>query len=270
VHAPPVQPTSPAALAVAPGGGLYVVDGSRVLERLPSGRFVVFASGLRNPRGVAVRDGILYVAEADRVIALSPGAARTVLRVPSPAAVTFDQRGRLVVASSEWGEVLRGTAVLAGSRTGPQGLVGIGGPATRASVDGADGLAYDARGDLFLAGSNSKTLLMVDAGGRMRLPIGMTGFYPRGAGGIVRGPHGIVYAMETQDVDVLSPHRLRRVFTFATRAFDGIRNFLPDGIAVARNGTIYLDTALGNGWTNRSAIVALRDGKLRVLWRGPS
>ncbi len=270
MHAPAVQPTSPAALAVAPGGGLYIVDGNRVLERLPSGRFIVFASGLKSPGGVAVHDGTLYVAEADRVAGISHGTVRTVFRSPSPTAVTFDPKGRLVVTSSEWGEVLRGTTIIAGRRAGPQGVVGIGRSATRASTDGADGLAYDRAGNLFLSGINTKTLLMVDTHGRTRLPIGMRGFYPRGAGGIVPGPGGTVYAMETQDVDTLGPHSIRRVFTFTNRRFDGIRNFLPDGIAVARDGTIYLDTALGNGWTNRSAIVSLRDGKLRVLWRGPS
>jgi hypothetical protein len=263
MHAPPVQPTTPAALALAPGGGLYVVDGSRVLERLPSGRFIVFESGLRHPRGVAVHGGTLYVAEAGRVAAVSHGAVRTVFRTPSPTAVTFDRRGRLVVASSEWGEVLRGSTVIAGRRSGPQGIA-------PGSDDGADGLAYDRAGNLFLSGINTKTLLMVDAHGRTRLPVGMRGFYPRGAGGIVPGPGGTVYAMETQDVDTLGPHSIHRVFTFTNRTFDGIRNFLPDGIAVARGGTIYLDTALGNGWTNRSAIVSLRDGKLRVLWRGPT
>ncbi|HEY6461633.1 MAG TPA: hypothetical protein VIY73_15805, partial [Polyangiaceae bacterium] len=199
MHAPPAQPTSPAALAVAPGGGLYVVDGNRVLERLPSGRFVVFASGLKSPRGIAVHDGALYVAEAGRVAAVSHGAVRTVFRTPSPTAVTFDRQGRLVVASSGWGVVRRGTTVIAGHRFGPQGVA-------PGSDDGADALAYDRAGNLFLSGNNTKTLLMVDTHGRMRLPIGMRGFYPRGAGGIVPGPGGAVYAMETQDVDTLEPH----------------------------------------------------------------
>ncbi|HEY4411915.1 MAG TPA: hypothetical protein VGN06_02875 [Gaiellaceae bacterium] len=261
MHAP--VPVSPAALAVAPGGGLYLVDGKRILERLPSGRFVVYASGLKDPRGIAEHDGTLYVADVNRVVAVSHGALRTVFRTPSATAVTFDRQGRLVVASSEWGVVLRGTTVIAGRRSGPQGIA-------PGSDDGADGLAYDRAGNLFLSGINTKTLLMVDTHARTRLPIGLRGFYPRGAGGIVPGPGGTVYAMETQDVDTLAPHSIHRVFTFTNRTFDGIRNFLPGGIAVARDGTIYLDTALGNGWTNRSAIVALRDGKLRVLWRGPT
>jgi hypothetical protein len=259
MHAP--APVSPGALAVAPAGGLYVADGNRVLERLPSGRFVVYAAGLKHVGGIAVHDRTLYVAESDRVVAIERGAPRTVFRIPSPTAVTFDAKGRLVVASSGWGEVVRGSTVLAGRRTGPQGIA-------PGSDDGANGIAYDHAGDLFLAGSNTKTLLMVDARGRMRLPVGLRGFYPRGAGGIVTGPGGLVYAMNTQDVDELSPHGVRRVFTFANRTVDGVHGFLPDGIAVASNGVIYLDTALGNGWTNRSAIVALKNGRVRVLWRG--
>jgi len=155
---------------------------------------------------------------------------------------------------------VRGSTVLAGRRTGPQGIA-------PGSDDGANGLAYDRAGNLFLAGSNTKTLLMVDTRGRTRLPIGMTGFYPRGAGGIVTGPGGAVYAMNTQDVDELTPHGMTRIFTFTGRTFDGVHGFLPDGIAVGADGTIYLDTAFGNGWTNGSAIVAIRNGRLRVLWR---
>jgi hypothetical protein len=42
---------------------------------------------------------------------------------------------------------------------------------------------------------------MVDTRGRMRLPIGTSGFYPRRAGGLVTTPGGTVLAMQTQQID---------------------------------------------------------------------
>jgi len=45
--------------------------------------------------------------------------------------------------------------------------------------------------------------------------------------------------------------------------------FIPgDGVAVGRNGDIYVDTNAGNGWTSVSAILELRpNGKVVALWK---
>jgi glucose/arabinose dehydrogenase len=308
----PLVPIRPGALAVAPGGGLYVADDAqdRILERRPDGRFVAVAGtgarGFSGDGGPAVRarlngptgmviaaDGTLYFADAgnNRIRAVSRrGVVRTVagngragwtpdganaLAAPllSPEAVALDPAGRLVIAASGSGEVLRleqdGTLTrLVGIRAAA-GLDGVDGPAKAASSDGADALAYDGRGDLFLAGLNTKTLLQVDRRGTLRLPAGTTGFYPRGPGGLVAAPGGRVLAVDTQAVVEVTPRGLRTVYSFAGRRVGRVTGFLPQGLAVSAAGVMYTDTSRGNGWASGSAIVALAPGpRPRVLWSG--
>ena len=47
----------------------------------------------------------------------------------------------------------------------------------------------------------------------------------------------------------------------------GITGFAPDGIAVAANGTIYLDTSPADGYASKTALIEIRpDGTVHVLW----
>jgi len=276
VAASPLQPVRPGALAVGANGVVYVADTARndVLARLPDGSFRVVASGLRRPAGMDVgRDRTLYVADEghDRVVAIAPsGAARTIARLRSPAAVAL-RRGSVYVAAAGANEVVRiarnGKLVrVAGTgNVGPAGVRGIGRPATEASADGPNGLAFDRAGDLFLAGSNTKTLLMVARDGTMRLPSGRDGFYPRGNGGLVSTADGGVLGMNGQQIVRITLRGVRTVVDFRNR-LDG---FQPNGIAVAPSGAIYTDTYVGNGFTTVSALVEVSPaGRVRVLWRG--
>jgi DNA-binding beta-propeller fold protein YncE len=271
-----VEPVRPGSLAVGPHGVLYVADAARneILARLPDGSFRVVAAGLRAPAGMAVaRDGTLYVADAghDRVLAIAPsGAARTIARLLSPAAVAL-RRGSVYVAAPGANEIVRvaknGRLVrVAGTgNVGPAGVHGIGRPAIEASADGPNGLAFDRAGDLFVAGSNTKTLLMVARDGTMRLPDGPDGFYPRGNGGLVSTADGRVLGMNGQRIVRIAPRGVRTVVDFRNR-LDG---FQPNGIAVAPGGAIYTDTYVGNGFATASALVEVSPaGRVRVLWRG--
>jgi sugar lactone lactonase YvrE len=48
----------------------------------------------------------------------------------------------------------------------------------------------------------------------------------------------------------------------------GIKGFLPDGIAIAPDGTLYLDTWSGNGWASKTALIEIRPGgTVRVIWQ---
>jgi hypothetical protein len=61
---------------------------------------------------------------------------------------------------------------------------------------------------------------------------------------------------------------MAKVFDFTSKPFDGITGFLPEGIAVARNGEIYADTSNVNGYANKTALIAVRPGgKPHVLWK---
>ena len=274
-----LEPIRPGALAVGPNRVLYVADtaGNRVLARRPDGSFRVVATGLRSPAGMAVAaDGTLYVADEghDRVVGIArSGSIRTIARLASPAAIAL-RRERVYVAAVGANEVVRvakgGALVrIAGTgNVGPAGVYGIGRPATKASADGPNGIAFDRAGNLFVAGSNTKTLLMVASDGTMRLPAGTDGFYPRGNGGLVSTADGRVLAMNGKEIVRISARRAGTLVDLGARRPGGIDGFQPNGIAVGPGGAIYTDTYAGNGFTTVSAIVELTpSGRIRVLWR---
>jgi len=285
-------PKVPRALAVGPNGNLYIADDGRnqILERSRAGNFTVVATGLNQPGGMAFApNGTLYVADSgsNRVRAVSPaGTVSTVagngrggwvesgtpaLRaaLAGPDDVKLAPSGGLVIAADR--EVLRlsgGVLTrIAGSRR-YDGIFGIGGPATKAAVDSPDGLAFDRAGNLFLAGFATKALLMITGGGTMRLV--SDAFYPRGDAGLATAPNGTVLGMETTRVARVSPAGVRTVVDFLHRTVGGIDHFLPNGIAVARNGDVYLDTDTGNGWVDRTALIVVHpNGGIGVLWEAP-
>ncbi|HET6873642.1 MAG TPA: hypothetical protein VFH70_02625 [Acidimicrobiales bacterium] len=311
-----VVPSRPEAMAVGPGGNLYVADPGRnqILEFLPGGHFVVVAgtgrrgalgdggpaldASLSDPSGMAFSSsGTLYFADQGnrRVRAVSTdgtidtvagggteGSAGFVAAgTPagqasfSPADVAFGPGGRLYIATGE--QVLRLEAnrtltVVAGSPAAHQGLDGVGGPATAGSADGANGIAFDSAGNLYISGFNTKSLIMVTPGGTLTLPPGIGGIYPRGDGGLATMPDGSVVAMDTQRVLTVTPTgpggNASFQISFESGTFDGISGFSPNGIAVGRDGTVYLDTYKGNGYADRSAISAITPQySTRLLWQ---
>jgi hypothetical protein len=247
----------PGGMAVAADGSLYFAD-----------------SGNNRVRKVSLRGIISTVAGNGKQGWTAGGSPARAAPILSPAAVAFGQNGRLYIAAAGWGEVLRldagGTLTrLAGTRRFA-GVYGINRPAIVASADGVNGLALDKAGNLYLAGLNTKTLLMIDRGGRMRLPAGLSSFYPRGAGGLTTTSTGRVLAIQTQDIVALTARGPKTIHSFAGRKISGIIGFLPAGIAVSSRGLIYTDTSYGNGWSDGSAIITItHSGHTRVLWRSP-
>jgi hypothetical protein len=250
------------------------------------------AARLDSPAGLLLLpDGTLLIADqaANRVRAVSPaGVIRTIAgdgrfgwvrggvrasaaQLGGPSSLALDPAGRLVIALAGANEIVRldpdGTlSRLAGSRR-RAGVDGVGRAAVTGSPDGPAGIAYDRRDDLFIAGLNTKSLLLIDRGGVLR-DIGRDGtFYPRGTNGVVADAAGSVLAIDTQRLVRLSSTGERTLVDFGRRAIAGVRGFLPQGIAVA-GGTVYLDTAVGNGWTDRSAIVSVSKGHVRLVWAG--
>lgn len=284
-----VVPKVPRALAVGPNGNVYIADDGRnqILERSRAGSFTVVATGLNRPGGMAFApDGTLFVADSgsNRVRAVSPGGAVSTVAgtgrlgwvesrtpalrasIPEPADVKLAPGGALVIAADR--EVLRlsGNVLtrIAGSRR-YDGIYGIGGPAVRAAVDSPNGLAFDRAGNLFIAGFATKALLLITPRGTMKLV--SDAFYPRGDGGLVTAPGGTVLAMETTRLVRVSPSGIRTIVDFQRHRVGGIENFLPNGIAVAPNGDVYLDADNGNGWVDRTALIVVHpDGGIRVLW----
>jgi hypothetical protein len=275
--------------------------------RLPDGRFRVIAgtgragfSGdggpatdaeLRDPSGMAVSQrGTLYFADQgnNRVRAVSSDGRITTVagdgrfgwvktgtralgsHIGSPNDVALGPGGLLYIAANN--EILRlntgGTLTRIAGNQHHVGVFGIGGPAVNASPDGPNGLAFNRAGNLFIAGINTKALLMVDRAGTMRAPIGETGFYPRGSGGIVTTNTGKLVAMQTQTLVTLTPTSMKTIYNFSGRRIAGISGFLPNGLAVDTSGTIYTDTDEGNGWASGTAIIAISPNHtVSVLWK---
>ncbi len=242
----------PSGMVVSPNGTLYVADqgNNRVRAVSPDGRITTVAG-----------DGHFgWVTSGTRALAAHIG---------SPNDVTLGPGGLLYIAAS--GEILRlntgGTLTRIAGNHRYEGVFGVGGPAVSASPDGPNGLAFNRAGDLFIAGVNTKALLMIGRSGTMRAPIGQTGFYPRGSGGIVPTNTGKVVAMQTQTIVALTPTRMTTIYNFNGRRIAGIRGFLPNGLAVSASGTIYTDTDGGNGWATGTAIVAINPNHtLSVVW----
>jgi sugar lactone lactonase YvrE len=293
----------PSSLAIGPKGQLYVADDARnqILQAFPGGTFRVIAgtgkagySGdggpaaraeLNDPGGMAVApDGTIYLADTgnNRVRAIEPdGTIETIAgngRAPGwvaagtrplaaaldgPANVVLTANGTLYIAASD--QILKltdgGPLQVVAGRPGTDGAPLAGALATRTSADDPSGMAFDRAGDLFVFGSGTKNLYMIDRSGRVKLPIGLAGFYPRGPAGLVTAPSGAVVAMDTEQIVQVSGRGIRALDTLPV-------NLLPDGIAIASSGTIYIDTWLGNGWSTQTALAKLSaSGPPTIIWQ---
>jgi hypothetical protein len=280
-------------LQVLPGGKFAVIAGNGKAGYSGDGGPAVRAS-LNDPGGMAFsRSGALYFADTgnDRirevsvsgVITTVAGSGRPGGWVPggtlalrasllSPADVVIGPHQALYIADTGSNEIFKITrggrlSLVAGARRFA-GVWGIGRPATDASPDGPDGLAFNREGDLFIAGANTKALLVITPTGIMRLPDGIDRFYPRGEAGLVATASGGVLGMNTEQIDRTTTRGIQAIYNLPTHPRIGIRGFLPDGIAITTTGTLYLDTWQGNGWTSKTALIEIRPGGIvRVLWQ---
>lgn len=230
------QLNEPSALAVGPDGVLYVADSGNHRVRLvsPAG-YIGTAAGvgipgfagdsgpatlaeLNQPGGVAVHtDGTLFIADSanDRV-RKSTGAIRTVAgggtggdgglatraQLASPRALAVGPDGALYIAETY------------GNRVRVVGRDDIIRTVTRERVERPSGLAFDARGRLYLSESN--VVRRLDAGGLTVIAGSGAGGFAGDDGpatqarlgapsGIAIGPDGSLYIADTYN------HRVRRV-----------------------------------------------------------
>ncbi len=250
------QLNSPWGITFGPDGTLYIADyGNGRIRAVSSSGIITTIAGTGAP-GAWVADG-------------TPALEASL----DPAAMAFGPDALMYVADDQ--EVLRlepdrtFTRVLGENANQDAGLFGIGGPARSASADGANGVAIDTSGNIYVAGSNTKAVLMVDPGGIVHF---LGDLYPRGPGGMVTAPDGSVVAMDALAVVGLSPEGIKTLISFPTTnrvSYLGITGFSPDGIALAPGGTTYLDTFAGNGYADKSALVmipARGAGSPSLLW----
>lgn len=243
----------PSGMTVGPDGTLYFADqgNNRVRAIGLDGVIRTVAGGGTEGRSGFVRGG---------TPALSA--------MFSPSDVAFGPGGRLYIATGEQVVRLEAngtlTPVLGAPPGDHQGLWGVGGPAVDGSADGANGIAFDSAGNLYVAGFNTKSLLLVRPDGILEQI--SASFYPRGDGGLVATPGGGVVAMQVSSIASVTPSGLRTIITFGTGIFEGTGGFSPNGIAVGSDGTIYVDTYSGNGYASYSAIAAVSPTSWSLLW----
>ena len=115
---------------------------------------------------------------------------------------------------------------------------------------------------MYVVGSNPKTLLKVDPQGRL------SGDTNLPASGVLTAPNGKVMVSAGQSLVRLSPNGYHTILALPPNdPYHGVHIFYPGGIAIAPNNTIYIDTSAGNGWADKSAIVAISpSGTSTLLW----
>ncbi len=281
-------------LRVLPGGRFAVIAGTGKAGFSGDGGPAASAS-LNDPGGIAVaRSGTLYFADMgnNRIRAVSPsGVISTVagtgrwggwvasgtpaLRASlgDPSDVTLGPGGVLYFTNDGASQILKLTParrlVLVAGMPGrfAAGIPRAGVLATQTAADDPNGIAFDRAGDLFVAGFDTKTLFMIAPDGRVSLPMGTDVFYPRGPGGLVTAPGGSVVAMNTQQIDRITSHGAQVLYTIPSHPRIGINVGAASGIAVAPDGTLYLDTWRGNGWAAKTALIKIKPGgTVRMIW----
>ena len=246
----------PSGITFGPDGTLYIADYFNGRIRAVSSAGIITTIAGNGGLGAWVADGTPALEASLR-----------------PTAMAFGPEALMYVADDQ--EVLRlepngtFTRVLGENTNEYAGVYGIGGPARSASADGANGVAADSSGNIYVSGSNTKAILMVDAQGIVHF---LGDLYPRGPSGLVEAPDGSVVAMDELAVVGLSPQGIKTILSFPTTdkvSYLGITGFSPNGIAKGPEGTFYLDTFYGNGYADKSALImipAQGAGSPSLLW----
>ena len=155
-------------------------------------------------------------------------------------------------------------------------------PAPQSDFTGATRLAFDGKGDLFVAGGGGIFgIYEMARNGRLRF----VGVFRGDAGGppsLAAGTGGSVVVAYNAGIFRVSSSGTRKLIspspvTSATKSPLSAALGAPhqrngfiggDGVAVGRDGDIYVDTNAGNGWTGVSAILELRpNGRVVPLWK---
>lgn len=196
----------PVAMVLDAAGNLYIAD---------LGNFVV--------RKIAFGGTITTVAGTGTVGFSGDGGPATSAELRAPVALALDGLGNLFIAD-ETNYVIRKVApdqtITSVAGNGTYGYSGDGGPATSASLKGAEGVGADAAGNVYISDEDNNRVRMVTAGNQTITTIagtGVGGFTGDGipaAGAeiwtpedLVVGPGGWIYFSDSQNrrVRVLTP-----------------------------------------------------------------
>ncbi len=228
--------------AVSPDGVISTVagGGATVAGVTPIRADRARLTGIGQPNGLAIGpNGQLYIA-ANGVFRLAAGELHWVVGSDAPAL----NRGFTVYGSN---------------------------PAHQQDVVPAYTIAFDGRGDLLVGGGNTWSLYERTASGRLRFVQGdraegglyaATAEAPAGTGVLAGGGDGLARFHPSGAITRISAPGLATILAPPSHFAIG------QGLAVAANGTLYLDTDANNGFSTVSAIVEVApSGRASLLWR---
>jgi sugar lactone lactonase YvrE len=253
----------PQALAVEPDGSLLIADSIRneLFRRSPDGSLHAVApiAGYRAAIAVAP-GGVIYLGDGKGVHVLAHGSERTLpQRFSQVSSLAFARDGTLYVGGDDFIDAI-----------GPNGstrTVFHAGPkfdqiAVRGHryAFGADDMTVGGNGDLFVFSFSTKQVFEITPHGTALRA------WQTYAHGLATAPDGsIVIGTQFGPVQRIRDGKLSTVVDLGKGKPFGFP-FQEDGIAVARDGTIFIDTLVGNGYTNQTALAAVTpDGKARLL-----
>jgi len=287
----------PEGLAIAPDGVLLIADEAlnEIVERYPPGQLHVVAgtgqAGFSGDGGAATSaeldhpsylalsaNGTLYVAVNDRVRAISPnGRIETIAGdgdgVPSNYVVgslatrVGVQPGGLAVGSKGALFVATGNDVLELSTTGVIvrviNLMKTPGVTLHYAVCDPQAIAVDATGNIVIGCVNSRELIERLASGTFTVVA--ASYRPHDFAGLAFLPGGALEFVNGEalfgEVDGTSTMLMNY------RSFGKKDVFVPSGVAVAANGTIYVDSGSGDGFSSGAALAKVTPEGLPVLLR---
>lgn len=242
----------------------------------PSGMLVepdgtlLFADGMNNRLRAVAPDGrISTVAGNGQFANVTRPSLATTQPVADPKDVAVDPHGGYYVAAAS--QLLHLSAngqltVVAGNNA-LDGVVGIGGPALSASVDGPGSIAVDGLGGIYVAGQNTKALLYITPGGT--LTDVSDDFYVRGWGGLRPAPDGSVIGINSLQIVRYHGTTPTTIYDFNSTTVAGLKNMLLNGLVVSTSGDIYVSSDGNSGYNGTPMLVRIDDaGKIAILWTG--
>lgn len=293
----------PAGLALSPGGDLYIADRAlnEIIERQADGNLRVVAgtgkagfSGdgklatdarLKQPTAlVRAANGDLFVADTGnfrvrellldgRITTIAgdglsggvkpPKAGKIATKVAiNPSALTIGPNRDLYVAD---GNVILELAK-SGTIADVINLATTPGIKVRYRLCGPEALAFDRSGDLIIGCGNASELIERSPSGHFSVVL--SSYRPHDYAGLVAAPGGVVIFADGES--------LIKVVNGKTEVVSGLdafakpKTFVPSGVAIAANGTIYTDSQWGDGFTDGSALATVApSGHVTLLdfWR---
>jgi hypothetical protein len=215
----------PGALALSASGNIFVADvgNHRVRELLPHDRIVTFAgNGDASASMFKVGERATQVAMPPSGLAIAPGGR------------LFVASGNDVVELSATGIIVEVIAVKA-SVAAPL-------PYPNASCD-PDALAVSPQGELYVGCGNNRVLFERQTDGKFSVvngkyrPHDFPGLaFTKGGALLMVNRETLFGVVEGQSVQLIGPG-----------TFGALENFVPSGVAVAPNGTIFVDAQSGDG-----------------------